>query len=63
MELLIMTAALFALGTLARFFGYDSRDEHDRAIDAAHRGDRAAFRQHINALERDVSRRAGFVGR
>ena len=30
MELLIMTAALFALGTLARFFGYDSRDEHRR---------------------------------
>ena len=63
MELLIVTAAFIALGTLARFFGYDSRDEHDRAIDAAHRGDRAAFRQHINALERDIARRAGFVGR
>jgi hypothetical protein len=62
MELLIVTAALFALGIFARFFGYDSRDEHDRAIDAAHRGDRAAFRQHINALERDIARRAGFVG-
>ena len=63
MELLIVTAALSALGILARFFGYDSRDDHDRAIDAAHRGDRAAFRQHISALERDITRRAGFIGR
>lgn len=59
MELLIMTAALLALDVLARFFGYDSRDNHDRAIDAAHRGDRAAFRQHMNALEREIARRAG----
>ena len=63
MELLILTAALVALDILARFFGYDGRDDHDRAIDAAHRGDRAAFRQHIGALERDTARRAGFVGR
>jgi hypothetical protein len=57
------TGALFALDILARFFGYDSRDDHDRAIDAALRGDRAAFRQHIGALERDIARRAGLVGR
>ena len=62
MELFIVTAAIVALDILARFFGFDSRDEHDRAIDAAHRGDRAAFRQHINAIERDITRRAGFIG-
>ena len=39
MELLMATAALIALDILARFFGYDSRDDYDRAIDAAHRGD------------------------
>ena len=63
MELLMATGALLALDILARSFGYDSRDEYDRAIDAAHRGDRAAFRQHIRALERDIARRAGSVGR
>ena len=57
------TGALIALDILARFVGYDSRDEHDRAIDAAHRGDRAAFRHHIGALERDIARRAGVVVR
>ena len=62
MELLIVTAAIVALDILARLFGFDSRDEHDLAIDAAHRGDRAAFRQHINTLERDIARRAGFIG-
>ena len=56
MELLILTAALFALDVLAHFFGYDSRDNHDRAIDAAHHGDLAAFRRHMNALERDIAR-------
>ena len=59
MELLMATAALVAFDILARLFGLDSRDDHDRAIDAAHRGDRAAFRQHISALERDIARRAG----
>ena len=63
MELLMGTGALIALDILARFFGYDSRDDYDRAIDAAHRGDRAAFRHHIGSLERDIARRAGFVGR
>ena len=63
MELLMATGALIALDILARFFGYDSRDDHDRAIDAAHRGDRAEFRQHLNALEREISRRAGIYGR
>ena len=57
------TGALIALDILARFVGYDSRDDHDRAIDAAHRGDRAAFRHHIGALERDIARRAGIVVR
>ena len=47
MELLMATGALIALDILARFFGFDSRDDHDRAIDAAHRGDLAGFRQHI----------------
>ena len=61
MELLMATGALLALDILARFFGDDSRDEYDRAIDAAHRGDRAAFRHHISALERDIARRAGSV--
>lgn len=63
MELLMATGALIALDILARFFGYDGRDDYDRAIDAAHRGDRAAFRQHIGTLERDIARRAGVVGR
>ena len=56
MELLIATGTLFALDILARFFGFDSRDNHDRAIDAARHGDLAAFRQHMNALERDIAR-------
>ena len=56
MELLIATGALFALDVFARLVGYDSRDNHARAIDAAHRGDLAAFRQHMNALERDIAR-------
>ena len=57
------TGALFGLDILAGLFGYDSRDHYDRAIDAAHRGDRAAFRQHIKALERDIARRAGSIAR
>jgi hypothetical protein len=61
MELLMAIGALLALDILARFFGVDSRDDYDRAIDAAHRGDRAAFRQHISALERDIARRAGAI--
>ena len=61
MELLMAIAALVALDILARFFGFDSRDDHDRAIDAAHRGDRAAFRQHISTIERDIARRAGAI--
>lgn len=56
MELLMATGALVALDVLARFFGFDSRDVYDRAIDAAHRGDLAGFRQHMNALERDIAR-------
>jgi hypothetical protein len=56
MELLIAVGALFALDVLAHFFGYTSRDNHDRAIDAAHRGDLAAFRHHMNAIERDIAR-------
>ena len=56
MELLIATGALFALDSLARFFGYDSRDNYDRAIDAAHRGNLGSFRQHMNALQRDLAR-------
>ena len=46
----------FALDVLSRFFVFDSRDNHDRAIDAAHRGDLRAFRRHMNALERDIAR-------
>jgi len=56
MELLIATGALFALDVVARFFGYESRDNYDRAIDAAHRGNLGSFRQHMNALERDIAR-------
>ena len=56
MELLMATGALVALDVLARFFGFDSRDVYDRAIDAAHRGDLAGFRQHMNTLERDIAR-------
>ena len=63
MELLMATGALFALDILCHFFGFDSRDDYDRAIDAAHRGDRAAFRQHLSALERDIARRAGAIAR
>lgn len=56
MELFIAVGAIFALDVLAYFFGFDSRDNHDRAIDAAHRGDLRAFRRHMNALERDIAR-------
>lgn len=56
MELFIAVGAIFALDVLAQFFGFDSRDNHDRAIDAAHRGDFSAFRHHMNALERDIAR-------
>ena len=56
MELFIAVGAVFALDVLAYFFGFDSRDEHDRAIDAAHRGDVKAFRHHLNAIERDIAR-------
>ncbi|HKY50722.1 MAG TPA: hypothetical protein VJP45_05650 [Candidatus Limnocylindria bacterium] len=56
MELFIAIGAVFALDVLAHFFGFDSRDTHDRAIDAAHRGDLRAFRVHMNALERDIAR-------
>lgn len=56
MELILAIGAVFALDVLAHFFGLDSRDNHDRAIDAAHRGDLRAFRHHMNALERDIAR-------
>ncbi len=55
MELFIAVGAVFAPDLLARFFGFDSRDNHDRAIDAAYRGDLRAFRHHMNALERDIA--------
>ena len=45
-----------ALDVLAFLFGFDRRDNHDRAIDAARRGDLGAFRVHMNALERDIAR-------
>ena len=56
MELFFAVGGIFALDVLAQFFGFDSRDHHDRAIDAAHRGDFSAFRHHMNALERDIAR-------
>ncbi|HEV8669376.1 MAG TPA: hypothetical protein VGS01_01430 [Candidatus Limnocylindria bacterium] len=56
MELFIALGGIFALDLLAYLFGLDSRDNHDRAIDAAHRGDVKAFRVHMNALERDIAR-------
>ena len=56
MEPFIAVGAVFALDVLAFLFGFDSRDNHDRAIDAAHRGDLQAFRHHMNALERDIAR-------
>ena len=56
MDLFFAVGAVGALDLLARFFGFDSRDNHDRAIDAAHRGDLRAFRHHMNALERDIAR-------
>ena len=56
MELFFAVGAVFALDLLAIFFGFDSRDNHDRAIDAAQRGDLRAFRHHMNALERDIAR-------
>jgi hypothetical protein len=56
MELFIAVGAIFALDVLAYFFGFDSRDKYDRAIDAAHRGDLTGFRRHMNALERDIAR-------
>ena len=59
MELFFAVGAVFALDLLAIFFGFDSRDNHDRAIDAAHRGDLRAFRHHMNALERDIARMHG----
>jgi hypothetical protein len=55
-ELFIALGAVFALDLLAQFFGFDSRDSLDRAIDAAHRGDLEAFRHHMNALEQDIGR-------
>lgn len=56
MELFIAVGAVLGLDVLAFFFGFDSRDNHDRAIDAAYRGDLKAFRHHMNALERDIAR-------
>ena len=55
MELLMATGALMALDVLARFFGFDSRDVYDRAIDAAHRGDLAGVpsaHEHTRARHR-----------
>ena len=48
--------AVRALDVLAFLFHFESRDNHDRAIDAARRGDLRAFRRHMNALERDIAR-------
>jgi hypothetical protein len=56
MELFIAVAGILVLDVLTRFVGFDSRDAHDRAIDAAHRGDLSAFRHHMNALEREIAR-------
>ncbi len=56
MELFMAVGAVFACDLLAHFFGFDGRDNHDRAIDAAHRGDFKAFRHHMDALERDIAR-------
>ena len=56
MELFIAVGAILVFDVLAGLFGFDSRDNHDRAIDAAHRGDLTAFRRHMNALERDIAR-------
>lgn len=62
MELFIAVGGMLVLDVLAQLFGFDSRDAHDRAIDAAHRGDLDAFRRHMNALERDIARMAGSAG-
>jgi hypothetical protein len=56
LELFIAIGAVGVLDLLAHVFGFDSRDNHDRAIDAAHHGDLGAFRTHMNALERDIAR-------
>jgi hypothetical protein len=56
MELFIAVAGILVLDVVGQFFGFDSRDNHARAIDAAHRGDLSAFRHHMNALERDIAR-------
>jgi hypothetical protein len=56
MQRFIAESAGGVLDLVARSLGFDRRDNHDRAIDAARRGDLKAFRVHMNALERDIAR-------
>jgi hypothetical protein len=56
MERFIAVSADGVLDLVAHFLGFDRPDNHDRAIDAARRGDLKAFRLHMNALERDIAR-------
>ena len=64
MELLLFVGAFVALDVVAYFFGYDSREDrilshHDRALDAARRGDLNLYRSELAELERDLAKSVG----
>ncbi len=57
MELLLLVGAFVALDVLALFYGYDSREleaqaHHDRALEAARRGQLDVYSHELAQIER-----------
>ena len=59
MELLVFAGALVVLDVAAYFFGYDSREtsaqgHHDRALEAARRGQFDVYNHELAQIERGI---------
>lgn len=59
MELLVFAGALLVLDVAAYFFGYDSRessalDHHERALEAARRGQFDVYSHELAQIERKM---------
>lgn len=65
MELLIGLAAFVALDVLALELGFGERtaiEHHERALDAARRGELDLYRNELAAMEREVRRSGAWRG-